>query len=918
MGLIGKEVIQSKIYERTGQKPPEGNYKNAYPITITDAVHENWEDGAKTLSMLLEEIRTELRGKQPIFHPKPANYLMTHGGVAGAVGSIQITTDIPNKYDLQSHEKIPTERAIGNLLIKLGLFSADGSVNPEFGVVNWHQILGRPLIYDTVGNDDNGIMSQTAVTRELNEIRSIIVSETETAAMKTIVDHVYPRISAHVNDTNNPHNVNLSQLDGVSKTSFESHVNDTNNPHNVNKTQLGLSEVDNTKDIDKPVSTAVQRELDTLTTNLNDTIERTGKAFVSCSFDIPSGNFELTDLEGNTSRVNIPISGTVIGLSFDNVKEELIVHYLEGDPSRLSFKTMVPIYFGKNTENIEIDIEDDPDSNKNYIRAKIIPKSIKLNDFHQDIDIAQIIKKKSIGEDLITDDSISTIKLKDLSVTDTKIKDLSVSKLNKSAGEHHKVLLSNAMGEDPIWGYVKTNHIEDKAIDSYKLANDSVITSKILNSAVTSDKIADANIESRHLMPGIVLDNGAVKEIPAPDSSDNTIASTEWVNRKLQGLNDDAISIIAQIDNITSMMTPPRENNILISTTDKKVKWGLLDSENISNHCITDIHVNHGSVNADKLMDNSITSRQIESGSIDVEKLRPSTRNNMVVATDNDGKVSYCKINPEMLEGNGGLDVQFILDRSIPPEKIQPSNLSQKVMITKIGKLDAEWGTIGNKMLDDNSVDGRVIFGSPNAHRVLGVIQTTDDPTWLQISSEMIKDKAIVEKLIADKNIKSKHIEDGNIENQHIAQHAISSDKIARRAIGRDELFTSPLPNKVLAVTSMPYSSPDWLSITTEMIEDKAITAEKMFQSTEPDNPCRVLAVTQPNRPPEYILITGDFIVNDSIQTSKLKKDLILRGTPILENHPDADAADREIASTKWIREYVDKKIQELRDELNP
>lgn len=38
------------------------------------------------------------------------------------------------------------------------------------------------------------------------------------------------------------------------------HITDYNNPHRVTKTQVGLSNVDNTSDLDKPISTAVQKE----------------------------------------------------------------------------------------------------------------------------------------------------------------------------------------------------------------------------------------------------------------------------------------------------------------------------------------------------------------------------------------------------------------------------------------------------------------------------------------------------------------------------------------------------------------------------------------------------------------------------------------------------------------------------------
>jgi hypothetical protein len=44
--------------------------------------------------------------------------------------------------------------------------------------------------------------------------------------------------------------------------SINSHINDSNNPHSVTKSQVGLSEVDNTSDANKPVSTAQQAALD--------------------------------------------------------------------------------------------------------------------------------------------------------------------------------------------------------------------------------------------------------------------------------------------------------------------------------------------------------------------------------------------------------------------------------------------------------------------------------------------------------------------------------------------------------------------------------------------------------------------------------------------------------------------------------
>lgn len=44
---------------------------------------------------------------------------------------------------------------------------------------------------------------------------------------------------------------------------IDSHIASTSNPHSVTKTQVGLSQVDNTSDANKPISTATQNALDT-------------------------------------------------------------------------------------------------------------------------------------------------------------------------------------------------------------------------------------------------------------------------------------------------------------------------------------------------------------------------------------------------------------------------------------------------------------------------------------------------------------------------------------------------------------------------------------------------------------------------------------------------------------------------------
>lgn len=92
-------------------------------------------------------------------------------------------------------------------------------------------------------------------------------------------------IAAHIADTDNPHKVTKAQLglDNVNNTadlekpisnptqaaldvitnSLESHITDYKNPHKVTKEQVGLDKVDNTSDKEKPISDAAQNLFDT-------------------------------------------------------------------------------------------------------------------------------------------------------------------------------------------------------------------------------------------------------------------------------------------------------------------------------------------------------------------------------------------------------------------------------------------------------------------------------------------------------------------------------------------------------------------------------------------------------------------------------------------------------------------------------
>ena len=131
---------------------------------------------------------------------------------------------------------------------------------------------------------------------------SIALGETASTAYagdkgKTVTD----ALAAHKADTSNPHSVTkiqvgLSNVDNTSdankpvsnaqataiadaksagttaQTSIANHIADKANPHSVTKAQVGLGNVDNTSDLNKPVSTATQSAINTKATEITESV----------------------------------------------------------------------------------------------------------------------------------------------------------------------------------------------------------------------------------------------------------------------------------------------------------------------------------------------------------------------------------------------------------------------------------------------------------------------------------------------------------------------------------------------------------------------------------------------------------------------------------------------------------------------
>lgn len=124
---------------------------------------------------------------------------------------------------------------------------------------------------------------------------------------------------SNIQITNNPDGTQtinasgeVSAEDTVARETISDHISDKANPHEVTAAQVGLGNVDNTADIDKPVSTAVSAAL-------SDKVDKvTGKGLSTNDFT----NAEKTKLDNHVISTNNPhqVTKEQVGLgNVDNV-----------------------------------------------------------------------------------------------------------------------------------------------------------------------------------------------------------------------------------------------------------------------------------------------------------------------------------------------------------------------------------------------------------------------------------------------------------------------------------------------------------------------------------------------------------------------------------------------------------------------
>lgn len=855
MGLIGREIIQSRIWP-SEMVEKTGNYKEVFPITVFDAIYT--EIGSEvTLGTIIDQMQRIITTHQTKLPGKGADQLVTYGGRDGEVGAIGITTKI--QLEGPSNDRIPTEKAVANYLIDLGFVDDGGNISTAQRI-RWANIIGRPLVYSTTGQNQDGYMTQKSITDQLDLINGRINS----IDFSNDISELGNIISDHIENQYNPHHVTLAQLDGVSTDAFNAHVENTNNPHHVTKEQLGIPNVDNTSDLNKPISNAAQAKFDSIDVSIEALLTET-EQFDTINTNLQTLNNHLNNYD-NPHQVTIQQLNGVPVSDFNN-------HLSDYDNPHQVTKTQLGLSNVDNTSDL-----DKPISTATQTKFDLI-----------DVDIAEIQRKQSlqIQTEQIADEAVTEYKLADESVSNTKIK----------PATPNTILVSN--GETVSWEKVSNRIIENNSING----------AKIINKSITVDQIADANIDSSKLVSDLILYGTPIKfdELDLNDYS-NALVTSKWVNEQVftsdhiadRNITGDKLFTTERPNTVLSVIEP-NSSPVYSKITHNMLNDFIIEANNIKNLNVTELKLANDSVSNIKIKDNaitnekiadeSITTSKIYNGSITSEKIFKANQSGMVLMSDSTKYPVYKRLTNDDVDLN---------DQSIPVSKLESIDQKDRVLAVITNNTNPIWTKINSDMLRDKIIDGSKLFTSPISNRVLAVENMYEDAFYTQVNTEMIKDGAVTGDKIAEYTILYDHLSPSLKESDWI-----TTANIQDKSITGSKMFRSELPDRVLGVVGDPYDEPQWLQINRNMIENEAVNGDKLWCSGIVENPYRVIGVTGPDVPPEYLMITGDFIVETSIPGSKLVPNIILSGTPKIEIDPDPLASDHTIASTGWVQSKI-------------
>ena len=218
----------------------------------------------------------------------------------GLVPSSQLPSYVDDVLEVETYADLPVEGEMGKIYVVI----ADETSNGDTSTYRWTGTVYAMVSNTLSASDVKALYEANPDTNEYSDAEKVLVDVSQ------VLETTATTLPAAINELAS---VKVDKIVGSSlvpdtKVSlYDSHIIDTANPHAVTKAQVGLSNADNTSDLNKPISTATQ-------TALNTTVKLTGNQTIAgvktFSSDIV-GN--ITGNAGTATKLATPRTITLSG-----------------------------------------------------------------------------------------------------------------------------------------------------------------------------------------------------------------------------------------------------------------------------------------------------------------------------------------------------------------------------------------------------------------------------------------------------------------------------------------------------------------------------------------------------------------------------------------------------------------------------
>ena len=218
----------------------------------------------------------------------------------GLVPSSQLPSYVDDVLEVETYADLPVEGETGKIYVVI----ADETSNGDTSTYRWTGTVYAMVSNTLSASDVKALYEANPDTNEYSDAEKVLVDvsqvlETTATTLPTAINEL---VSVKVDKI-----VGSSLVPDTKVSLYDSHIIDTANPHAVTKAQVGLSNADNTSDLNKPISTATQ-------TALNTTVKLTGNQTIAgvktFSSDIV-GN--ITGNAGTATKLATPRTITLSG-----------------------------------------------------------------------------------------------------------------------------------------------------------------------------------------------------------------------------------------------------------------------------------------------------------------------------------------------------------------------------------------------------------------------------------------------------------------------------------------------------------------------------------------------------------------------------------------------------------------------------